>query len=217
MTKKITGTVDVRIRAHQMTRIYHPSKKMLEAIGRVAIAATELEEKLHFVHWHYASIPGYVGRVITGDMRPKRILEDTVKMAKATVKNPRRVAALQAFSTEYTDCAQLRNSVIHWIWRRSVKKGHFLNPPLYMSKPREDKPYTVAEINGLARKLDRLATMAQAHTMTDQKLREFAPYFERQYVRITSVAPWIDRPPQPNPKRSQSRATRKSPPHPHRA
>jgi hypothetical protein len=61
---------------------------MLQAIGRIAVHAAIFENQLHAVHWAYSGLKVPAGQIITGEMKPKRVFEDIIKLVKANCVDP---------------------------------------------------------------------------------------------------------------------------------
>jgi hypothetical protein len=64
---------------------------VLQEIGRVAVEAALLEQKIHMVYWRYAGVGEAMGQVITETARPSRLFEGILKLAIAARTPPGRL------------------------------------------------------------------------------------------------------------------------------
>jgi hypothetical protein len=184
--------------------------RMLQGIGSVAVHAAIAEQMIHVAYWRYAGVSNGVGRLITENMRPKRLLQDLVKIARESKTTPGRAADMAAISTAYGNLAQQRNEIIHWIWESDEdSKLYRVVPPGYMTKPTDQsKPYTDAQIVGLAEGFKILGRRLRAHAMTDAQISTYRA-LSADHLQILVPAPWLDTLSRPSPKPRKKPRSRK--------
>jgi hypothetical protein len=114
---------------------YRPPDDVLRAIGQIAVTCASIEDILHFIHWRYVDTYWAVGPILTGDMKPRRLIEDIIKIAVATEEEDERVSDLKDLFADYRELSEKRNKIMHWIWYQPEKKSRFpthrLLPPTY--------------------------------------------------------------------------------------
>ena len=175
--------------------------QMLQAIGSVAVHAAVAEQMVHVAYWRYAGLDNKVGQVITENMRPKRVLEDLIKIVTLLKSGAGRIADIKDIAHTYGNLAQQRNEIIHWIWDSNEDDTvHKVIPPGYMSgkSPRHhSKPYTEKQIKAIGDGLRTIARRLQSHLIKDQDILALRAVSRPGYV----LAPWLDKPSQQDPKR----------------
>jgi hypothetical protein len=77
---------------------YRPPNTVLQAIGRIAVICASIEDMLHVIHWRYVETSWDIAPILTGDIRPSRLMDDIVRIAVAANEEPARVADLRIYS-----------------------------------------------------------------------------------------------------------------------
>lgn len=57
-------------------------------IGRIAIVAASIEDIFHLLHWQFAGLSDSIGPIITADVKPNRLTEDILRIAKIAKLDP---------------------------------------------------------------------------------------------------------------------------------
>lgn len=174
---------------------YTPPDEILQAIGRIAVLCASIEELLHIIHWRYIDTLLEVAPIlITGDMKPGRLMEDIVKIATVTGEEEPRIEDLKFLFADYRELSDKRNKCMHWIWdqpkKRNLKK-HQLYPPSYKSG-KSTVHFNVKELNRLGDDLIWVEARMRTHAFNEddfEKERKSAGRHKRSVV----PAPWLDR------------------------
>ena len=93
-----------------------PSDEVLRAIGRIAVNCASIEDILHFIHWRYIDTLWEVAPILTGDMKPSRLMDDIIKIAVAVGEEEDRIDDLKDLFADYRELSEKRNKCMHWLW-----------------------------------------------------------------------------------------------------
>jgi hypothetical protein len=182
---------------------YRPPNTVLQAIGRIAVICASIEDMLHVIHWRYVETSWDIAPILTGDIRPSRLMDDIVRIAVAANEEPARVADLKDLFADYRELSEQRNKCMHWLWYHPKQRRHILMPPSH----REGRPpvsFTSKELNAVADDLVWIEARVRSHALDDEDFEKERKAFG-WYARYAVPAPWLDRPPRKSPNR---------PPHP---
>ncbi len=167
-----------------------PSKTILAEIGRLAIVSASIDDILHAIYWKFARLTDAVGAVITGDIRPGRLVDDIIKVAKAAKVDPKIVDDLKDIFADHKNLAILRNQCIHWTWNRPTGRKIVVEPPTHKTG-HTPITLTLTQIKKLADDLVWIETRLDAHAMTDEELAQRKK--EEKEPDIYVPTPWLDK------------------------
>jgi hypothetical protein len=184
------------------------SPEILQAIAKLGIASAEFEDTCHFVYWKYARLNAITGPIVTESLSPNRLTEDILKFANEIERNKRRTEDLRRIFASYKKVAQERNSCIHWLWVPMVGDQGYVVRPMYKG-PGPGKAFSAAAIYELACDMAWLQVRLHTHLLTDKFIRSKRAKLWPAEAVVSAPAPWLDKLPRPDPKRSKPRATRK--------
>jgi hypothetical protein len=184
------------------------SPEILQAIGQLAIASAEFEDTCHYIYWKYARLNWATGPVITASLSPNRLTEDIIKLARQTERNKRRLEDLGHIFSAYKNVAQERNSCIHWLWAPMIGSNGYVVRPIHKG-PGPGKPFTAAQICELAYDMAWLEIRLHIHLLTHKSIKAKRVRLWPAEAEVSAPAPWLDKLPPQDPKRSKRRATRK--------
>jgi hypothetical protein len=198
--------------------------EMLQAIGHLAVITAEAEELLHQIYWKYAGLNDKNGPIITDNMNPKRLMEDTLKFAKQIPSASKIYEDLETLYKEFEDINTKRNHCIHWVWETIESKptrvemgmgfpGYRTPPtyqvkrPIYRQKGIEIEPFAIGDVQLLCNDTNWLIQRFRSHALSEEELREKRREYEnlpvisqlagstiKTYADLFWPAPWLDKP-----------------------
>lgn len=183
-----------------------PSQAMLAAIGRVALISASIEDFLHSIHWKYSGLTKEKGPIVTCELRPNRLAEDTLKLAKAAKARQPIIDDLTEVIEDYKASAPQRNELVHWIWE-AKGRNYAVIPPSYKSG-REPKHYSLKVVEQLGDDLLWIEARLSSHALSDAEILAERAHFQ-EHAEILVPAPWLDKPEPPNPTPSETRDLQK--------
>jgi hypothetical protein len=182
-----------------------------EALGKVALFSSQVEEELHLVYWHYLGISSQEGQLITGDTNPKRLSEDIVKIGRLNCKNKRRLQDLELLVDEFGKLVESKNKCIHWIWSSVIEGRSAPGRPIYKTKGREEE-FEIPKLNLLGDDLAWLTRRLTSHHMKDSEIRSAITRVGPSLVLLFWPAPWLHKRVAPATRPSKTRDSQKSSP-----
>lgn len=181
--------------------------QMLQAIGHLAVVTAEAEELLHQIYWRHSGLDDKSGPIVTDNINPKRLMEDTLKFVSLKPSETKLYEDLETIFKEFENINTKRNHCIHWVWETIESKpfemgvgmagiSHIgygglptyqVKRPVYRQSGVKTEPFTIGEIQQLCSDTGWLIQRFRSHTLTEQELRDK----RREYEDLPALEPTI--------------------------
>jgi hypothetical protein len=201
---------------------------MLQALGHLAVVTAQIEELLHQIYWRHAGLTDKAGPIVTDNINPKRLMEDTLKFASLNPSQCNVQQDLALIFKEFEDINTKRNHCLHWVWETVESKpaqleigmglfgyrpppAYQVKRPIYKLKGIPTQPFSAADIQQLCNDSSWLIQRFRSHTLSEYELRRRRSEYEnlpvtaqppgseiKTFADLFWPAPWLDKPVPPD-------------------